>query len=336
MPLFLHLPVIEQSQTGESRRLAVSWALGHGCPLQGTAQLALTVAELARNLALHTSHGGALLLRLLGKDPFEFEVISLDAGPGRANFSACLNDGYSTAGTSGTGLGAVRRASAVFDYYSQSATGTALLSQLCAPSNTAQLKMGLGVVNVPKKGEIECGDSFGFQQKDGRARLMIADGLGHGPLAAEASLLAVKIFEAGWSRDLPSLMEQMHNGMRATRGAAIAIAEIDPASQRLRYAGVGNIAGVVLAPSKASHLVSLNGTVGSTLPKIREFTYPWEAGSLLIMNSDGVKTQWRLDRYAGLLERHPGLIAGILFRDFSRGTDDTTVAALKLPYEHRI
>ncbi|MDB6076099.1 MAG: putative anti-sigma regulatory factor, serine/threonine protein kinase, partial [Verrucomicrobiaceae bacterium] len=90
MSLFLHLPVAEVSQTGEARRLAVSWAVGHGCPPQDAAQLALVVAELARNLVLHTAEGGVLLLRLLRKDPYEFELLSLDKGPGRANFHACL------------------------------------------------------------------------------------------------------------------------------------------------------------------------------------------------------------------------------------------------------
>ncbi len=332
MPLFLHLPVADPSQTGEARRLAVSWALSLGCAAADTAQLALIVAELARNLGLHTTHGGDLLLRLLRKDPYEFELLSVDRGPGRANFYACLSDGYSTSGTAGTGLGAVQRASSVFDFYSQHGTGTALLSQLGA----SRAKTGLGVVNVPKKGETECGDSFGHRELSrGRNRLMIADGLGHGPLAAEASLLAISIFEAGEARELPMLLEEMHSAMRATRGAAVAIAEIDPAAGCVRYAGVGNIAGVVLSDVKASHMVSLNGTVGATLPRVREFTYPWTPGSMLVMNSDGLKTQWRLDRYAGLLERHPALIAGILFRDFSRQTDDTTVAALKLPYEHR-
>ena len=46
------------------------------------------------------------------------------------------------------------------------------------------------------------------------------------------------------------------------------------------------------------------------------------------MASDGLKTQWRLDRYTGLLDRHPSLIAGILYRDYSRGSDDATVVRL--------
>ncbi len=56
-----------------------------------------------------------------------------------------------------------------------------------------------------------------------------------------------------------------------------------------------------------------------------EFTYPWDSCSLLLMHSDGLQTQWSFDSYPGLLERHPSLIAGVLYRDYARGRDDVTV-----------
>ena len=46
---------------------------------------------------------------------------------------------------------------------------------------------------------------------------------------------------------------------------------------------------------------------------------------LVILASDGLSTSWTLDDYPGLSQRHPSLIAGVLYRDFSRGRDDVTV-----------
>ena len=43
------------------------------------------------------------------------------------------------------------------------------------------------------------------------------------------------------------------------------------------------------------------------------------------MHSDGLATRWSLDAYPGLQRRHPGLVAGVLYRDYSRGRDDVTV-----------
>jgi hypothetical protein len=47
------------------------------------------------------------------------------------------------------------------------------------------------------------------------------------------------------------------------------------------------------------------------------------------MHSDGISSQWQLDPYPGLRITHPGLVAGVLFRDFWRGRDDATVVVVK-------
>ena len=112
-------------------------------------------------------------------------------------------------------------------------------------------------------------------------------------------------------------------------GAAVAVAEIDLARETLRYVGVGNIAACILTGGKSANLVSMNGIVGVRCEKIQEFTYSWPQSSLLVMSSDGLKTQHHLNRYTGLLGRHPALVAGVLYRDCNRGTDDTTVVAIQ-------
>ena len=337
MPLSLHIPVVEQSQEGEARRLATAWATEQGLGRDEVAKVALVVSELARNLAIHTGEGGHLLLSAVENAPRQIEVISIDRGPGAANFTLFLRDGFSTAGTAGTGLGAVRRASTTFDFHSQEGFGSVLVSRLGGEASAAEPRFCLGAVNVPKKGEVLCGDAYAMEYLDGgRVRLLVADGLGHGPLAAEASGLAAQIFRSHLEVDLPSLLEKMDRAMRATRGAAVAIAEVRPSQGQVFYAGVGNIAGHILGLDRPVHMVSQNGTVGASIRRVQGFTYPWSSDSIVVMNSDGLKTQWQLDRYTGLAEKHPSLISGILFRDFNRGTDDSTVATLRFANEHRI
>ena len=43
------------------------------------------------------------------------------------------------------------------------------------------------------------------------------------------------------------------------------------------------------------------------------------------MHSDGLSTGTASTRYPGLAVRDPALIAGVLYRDFTRGHDDATV-----------
>jgi hypothetical protein len=125
------------------------------------------------------------------------------------------------------------------------------------------------------------------------------------------------------------ILEAAHTALRSTRGAALAIAEVDFERLSVRFAGVGNISGTIFASEKSNSLVSYNGTVGHEVRKIQEFVYQWPKGGLLVMHSDGLATQWRLDRYPGLTAKHPSLIAGVLYRDFNRGRDDVTVLVVR-------
>ena len=65
------------------------------------------------------------------------------------------------------------------------------------------------------------------------------------------------------------------------------------------------------------------------LHRVHEFAYPWPPDALIVLHSDGLTSQWRLDRYVGLLGRRPSLIAGVLYRDFCRGRDDVTVVVIR-------
>ena len=112
-------------------------------------------------------------------------------------------------------------------------------------------------------------------------------------------------------------------GSGATRGAAVAVADLDSRAGVVRFCGLGNITGSVTAPDAGRRqMVSHNGTAGLQARTMQEFAYPWTAGALLILHSDGLATHWSLDCYPGLARRDPSLIAGVLFRDFARGRDD--------------
>ena len=158
---------------------------------------------------------------------------------------------------------------------------------------------------------------------------MIADGLGHGPLAAQASREAVRVFREQAASGPGEILDRMHQAMRATRGAAVGIAEIRFPNRRLHFAGIGNIATSIFADGVSRSTVSMNGTVGHEMRKVQEFEYDFPQGALVVMHSDGLASQWQLSRYAGLATRNPSLVAAVLYRDFKRGRDDVTVLAAR-------
>lgn len=322
------LPIADSSQVGEARRHAVAIAASLGFNYTDRGKVGIIVTEAANNLVQHVGNG-LLLLQALDHDHHTgIEILALDQGRGMENISECLRDGFSTAGTSGNGLGAIRRLSTVFEIHSLLNVGTALLSQLwvkAAPSHLEYPTLQINGICLPIAGEEVSGDAWANGQHSRQTLVLVADGLGHGVLAAQASSTAIRVFREQIHRSPKEIIEFAHAALRSTRGAAIAIAAIDPDRQVIRFAGVGNISGTVISPQRRSSMVSYNGTVGHELRKVQEFTYPWEPDSLLIMHSDGLATQWQLERYPGLAIKHPSLIAGVLFRDFNRGRDDVTV-----------
>ncbi|MBW4634213.1 MAG: SpoIIE family protein phosphatase [Iphinoe sp. HA4291-MV1] len=328
----LALPILEQSQASEARRSALSLASRLGFTETERGKVGIVVTEVATNLVRHAQEG-VLLLREIEKYKIAgLEVLGLDKGPGMSNIDECMRDGFSTAGGPGNGLGAINRLSHSFDIHSILDVGTAIFSHFWAsplPTSPPPENLELGVVCQPKLGEEVSGDTWSCEMSQERCLVMVADGLGHGVLAAQASTEAVRVFHENVHRSPREIMEAAHLALRSTRGAALAIAEINFAHQSVRFAGVGNIAGTILWDAKHQNLVSYNGTVGHEVRKIQEFTYQWYPGALLIMHSDGLGTQWRLERYPGIIHKHPSLIAGVLYRDFYRVRDDVTVLVVR-------
>jgi anti-sigma regulatory factor (Ser/Thr protein kinase) len=337
MEMEYRVGVQDASHTAEVRRTAMQLASRLAFDETETGNVGLVVTELTKNLLKHAG-GGDLMIRVVQeKGAAGLEVLAVDKGPGMENVGRNFQDGYSTKGTPGNGLGAISRLSTLHDIYSRSGQGTALLAQIWKRgSQPAEPRLNLwgfrvGVVSVSMAGETVNGDAWDFLElPHGNGRLIVADGLGHGLLAADAARAAVRLHAEHPDESGIELMRRIHEGLRPTRGAAVAMAQIDREQRVLRYTGIGNISGSIVSHSGAvQHLVSYPGTAGHEFQKTVEFQYPWHSDSLLIMHSDGLLSHWSLERYPGLALRHPGLIAGVLYRDFNRGRDDLTVAVLQ-------
>lgn len=321
------------SQVSEVRRWASSLADENGWNETASGKLAIVATEVATNLVKHAQRG-EVHLRLCRRDGhLGIEVLALDRGPGIARVEQCLRDGYSTAATAGTGLGAVARLSEEFDVYSQPGKGTCLVARLFPsrepPPRSHQELFNVGAVKVPVQGERECGDNWGLREENGRMVLMVADGLGHGPDAAQASKEAVAVLMRSPDLAPVALLERVHQALRGTRGAAVAVAHVESAQNRVQFAGIGNISANIITAQGTQHLVSHNGTAGHNVRKFQEFVYAWPAKGTLVMHSDGIITSWRLDPYPGLTDHDPSLLAAVLYRDASRGRDDACVVVAR-------
>jgi anti-sigma regulatory factor (Ser/Thr protein kinase) len=286
----------------------------------------IIVSELATNVWLH-GRGGKLLVRT--HDWSEgIEIIAVDRGPGMANVSECMRDGFSTAGTAGNGLGAIRRLAHVFDIYSRPLQGTVVLAQ-CVRTPPPRERFLIGGVCVAVAGERECGDAWSVQLKAHNARVFLSDGLGHGPVAAQAARAAIRAIAGCAGQPLTTALEITHRAIAGTRGAAVAICDIDLQAGTVRYLGIGNISGSLFTGSEQRSMVSHNGIVGHQQYRSQEFSYEWKVETMLVMHSDGLHSRWSFEATPGLVTRHPSVIAAVLQRDHSRGRDDVNVVVMR-------
>ena len=324
------LAIAHDSDIGECRRHAKRQIEGHGFDEVSAGRAGIAATELATNIVRHAGHGEILMQVLDDGIHPEFEMLAIDKGPGMQDVDACMRDGFSTGGTAGQGLGAIARLSGTFDIFSAMGQGTVVLSRIQRDQNPrptagARSTLEFGAINLAVAGEIECGDTWRIADAGAQASIMVADGLGHGPLAAAASKAAATAF-VKQPFDGPSLsMQGLHRAVTGTRGAAAACAVLHAAELRLEYAGVGNISGSVVTRERSRGMVSHNGTLGVQLLRTQQFDYEWPVGARVVMHSDGMSARWSLATYPGLFQRHSAVIAGVLYRDCSRGRDDATV-----------
>ena len=316
-------------------KLAEGWGFSEG----EVGKINIIVSELLSNLAKFSAHGGELLVRPIGQPIHTIEIVCLDKGPGMSEPLRMQEDGVSTFGSAGEGLGAIKRQSSLFDLYSLPNLGTAILvhvSKQSAVSKVTQApaRIEIGYVMVPKPNETVCGDGFAISTKNNRTELLALDGLGHGINANEASGQAIVAFEENLSLDPANKLRAIHSAIKRTRGAVGFTARISNGT--IEYCGVGNIAGKLFSQEAASlgpqykNIISYNGILGHNIPNtLNNQRLDWIRNKTLILHSDGLKSRWDLAKYPNLLRHHPTTIAAVLYLDNSRHSDDTLVVVCK-------
>ena len=293
-------------------------------------RVGIVATEAVSNMLKHAS-GGTFVGRSIARgEALGIELVAIDAGPGMDDVAESSRDGVSTAGTRGTGLGAMQRQSDEFEVYSRPGEGTIVrMMSWNRPPPPLTDTHEVGAVCIPKPGETVCGDAWDVQFHGDGATFLVADGLGHGPDARRAAMTAVEVLRR--TPDYPAIriLDHAHGRLRPTRGAAVAVLRHDARTGEVSYAGVGNIAAVIIEGTTRQAMVSHSGIVGHNMHKSQEYRYRWPRGALMVAHSDGLETQWDLAAQPGLSDCHPTVIAAALFRKHSRTRDDCTVVVAK-------
>jgi serine/threonine protein phosphatase PrpC len=124
--------------------------------------------------------------------------------------------------------------------------------------------------------------------------LAVIDGVGHGKEAALAARVARDVVDSYADEPLVSLLHRCHQWLRGTRGVVMSLAWVETESRVMRWAGVGNVQGVLLrrkwgGRSEENSLLLRAGVVGVQLPSLEAAVLPITPGDTLVLATDGVK-----------------------------------------------
>ena len=194
----LSLTVTDTSHISDARRQVASLVQYVNFSETDNGRIALIITELATNILKHAGQGTILVQAVSASRDFTaseglveqnadligLDILAIDKGRGMHDTQACLEDGYSTAGSSGTGLGAIVRQSDAFHLFSVPEKGSVFHSRVISSNSKSnkheRVMLSLAGINVPYKGEDVSGDGWGCKSTPGGITIILADSIGHG------------------------------------------------------------------------------------------------------------------------------------------------------------
>ncbi len=298
------------------------------------AEIDILVAELTSNLIKHVGSGELLYRLSWQEERHVFEIFCLDKGVGM-NVPQMMRDGISTTKTLGQGLGAIQRLSDFSQVYSIPGWGTVVYARVLSVSDPiyrpGKVFFEEAVIEVPKLGEIACGDGYSIKKSAEETHIFLGDGLGHGIYAQEAVQAAIRSFQQCTDVQPADILRCIHNDVKKTRGLVGTVARLQHTKKSWQICGVGNIHTRVYEGLSSKIFMSYNGIIGLNLPNTLH-NHPMEVqqNQFLMMASDGLSTRWDLNRYPTIFKSNTAIIAAALYKDFCRGHDDATILVGKV------
>ncbi len=298
------------------------------------AELDIVVAELTSNLFKYSQQGELLLGHFKLEDNEYVELISIDSGPGMSDITRMMTDGFSTTNTMGHGLGSIKRLSDEFDIFSVKGWGTIVVSRIYrdAPDVKRKFKDGprLAGLVIPKPGETTSGDGYYLKRTANQLKLLVADGLGHGPEANLAVNEAVKAFKACPHDSPVDIIRYIHPEVRKTRGLVGTVVCIDLEAKQVRITGVGNISAKLIGPAGVKSPLAYNGIIGHNIPNtMNDLVVGFDEYQQLTLCSDGIRSRWEVVKFPGLSRCDLSIQIAAIYKDNARRTDDMSVVTIK-------
>jgi hypothetical protein len=175
------------------------------------------------------------------------------------------------------------------------------------------------------RGEVANGDQIAIVETVVDITIAVIDGLGRGPEAEHAALLAAKAVRDHAAADVDEILHLSDVALRGSRGAAMTVLRVNALSGRVRHAGIGNIE-VALLPGSSFRGVLVPGVVGGSIRKVVVTESRLELGDLLVVHTDGVSRRMALEPLRTLSAR---VAAREVLTRYGKDNDDAACVVVR-------
>ncbi len=310
---------------GEVRGAAAALSL----PAAVMGSLVNIASELGHNQLAHAKSGRMAVQRIARAGVPGLEIVAADAGDGISDPRAALQGGprlpQPGRGGLGVGLAAVLELADEVDFDVRLGEGMCIRARRFA--DAVPRRRQIGIYGRPYPGERVSGDFAAFVRKDESLLLAVADGLGHGPEAREASGRAVEALLVGGHPRIDAALEACHGALAGTRGAVMTAALLEETGGQFEVASAGNVGLHLYGPQGSRRILGpplvLGGAGNARRPSYE--VLPLGPRDALILFSDGLTPGFDLESDIGLFREHPIVAAHELAQRFARANDDVLV-----------
>jgi serine/threonine-protein kinase RsbT len=122
----VHVPIEREGDIVTARQKGRELAGAIGFSTTDQTIIALAISEVARNIVTYAERGGVTLSRTENGGRRGITIVARDSGPGIADITLAMRDGYSTAKSLGVGLPGTKRLMDEFDLASTLGQGTTI------------------------------------------------------------------------------------------------------------------------------------------------------------------------------------------------------------------
>ncbi len=312
------------------------------------------IAELGTNIIKYAKQGSIEVKKHTAGQLMDLQITAKDEGPGIQDIHLAMKDSFTTGGSLGLGLPALKRMADEFIIKSENDMGTYVYVRkkikllhkknskktVLSPANLLQRDKStvseyqqknawdIGYYVRPMSGHMVSGDAVCVIEFDHHILLAVIDVTGHGDIAHEVANKIQLFIQQQKNLDLVWLMKELHEHLKGSVGAALGLFLVDVNEQSFEYISIGNTK-ARRSVGDTWRGVTKEGVLGQRLPNLIAQQGHLNNGDVFVLWSDGLSDHLIDNFIKNIAYESSDKIAFDLIRSLGKRYDDVSCIVFK-------